>query len=73
MTIPDHLSSVEATTREYEIGDFGYLVELFTGIGVDMYFDGVISAEKIKEIDIATLLSLDEVTGIMKECLRQKQ
>lgn len=73
MTIPDHLSSVEATTREYEIGDFGYLVELFTGIGVDMYFDGVVSAEKIKEIDIATLLSLDEVTGIMKECLRQKQ
>lgn len=71
--MPEHLSSVEATTREYEIGDFGYLVELFTGIGVDMYFDGVVSAEKIKEIDIATLLSLDEVTGIMKECLRQKQ
>lgn len=73
MTMPEHISSVEATTREYEIGDFGYLVELFTGIGVDMYFDGVVSAEKIKEIDIATLLSLDEVTGIMKECLRQKQ
>ena len=24
MTLPEHLSSVEATTREYEIGDFGY-------------------------------------------------
>lgn len=24
MTLPDRLSSVEATTREYEIGDFGY-------------------------------------------------
>lgn len=24
MTLPEHLSSVEATTREYEIGDLGY-------------------------------------------------
>ena len=24
MTLPEHLSSSEATTREYEIGDFGY-------------------------------------------------
>lgn len=24
MTLPEHLSSEEATTREYEIGDFGY-------------------------------------------------
>lgn len=24
MTLPEHLSSLEATTREYEIGDFGY-------------------------------------------------
>ena len=24
MTLPKHLSSSEATTREYEIGDFGY-------------------------------------------------
>lgn len=24
MTLPEQLSSVEATTREYEIGDFGY-------------------------------------------------
>lgn len=24
MTLPEHLSSIEATTREYEIGDFGY-------------------------------------------------
>lgn len=24
MTLPDHLSASEATTREYEIGDFGY-------------------------------------------------
>lgn len=24
MTLPEHLSSSEATTREYEVGDFGY-------------------------------------------------
>ena len=24
MTLPEHLSSIEETTREYEIGDFGY-------------------------------------------------
>ena len=24
MTLPEHLSSVEATTKEYKIGDFGY-------------------------------------------------
>lgn len=24
MTLPEYLSSVEGTTREYEIGDFGY-------------------------------------------------
>lgn len=48
----------------------GKMTELFTGLGIDMYFDGAVSAEKIKEIDIATLLSLDEVTGIIKECLR---
>lgn len=66
--------------RRYFKDAFGYegsieesaakMTELFTGIGIDMYFDGVVSAENIQEIDIATLLSLDEITGIMKECLR---
>ncbi len=73
----------DADIRRYFKDVFGYegsitkstgkMVELFAGIGVDMYFNGAVSAEKIKEIDIATLLSLDEVTDIMKECLRQKQ
>lgn len=47
----------------------GKMVEFSTGIGIDMYFDGVVYAKKIKEIDIAMLLSQDEVTGIMKEYL----
>ena len=46
------------------------MVELFVELGVDMHFDGEISAEAIKDIDISTLLSVDEVTGMVKECLR---
>lgn len=43
---------------------------LFVELGVDMYFDGAVSVEAIKDIDISTLLSADEVTGMVKECLR---
>lgn len=46
------------------------MIRLFAELGVDMYFDGEVSAEAVKEIDISTLLSVDEVTGIVKECLR---
>lgn len=46
------------------------MIRLFAELGVDMYFDGEVSAEAVKEIDISTLLSADEVTGIVKECLR---
>ncbi|MDO4305379.1 MAG: iron-containing alcohol dehydrogenase [Eubacteriales bacterium] len=70
----------DSDIRRYFKDAFGYggnvkesadkMLELFSELGVDMYFDGEVSAEKVKEIDIATLLSLDEVTGIMKECLR---
>lgn len=43
---------------------------LFAELGVDMYFHGEVSTEAIKDIDISTMLSADEVTGIVKECLR---
>lgn len=46
------------------------MLRLFGELGVDMYFDGEVSEEKIKEIEIATLLSPKEVTGIVKDCLR---
>lgn len=46
------------------------IIALFSELGVDMYFDGEVSSKKIKEVDIATLISPDEVTRIMKECLR---
>lgn len=43
---------------------------LFAELGVDMYFDGEVSTEAVKDIDILTMLSVDEVAGIVKECLR---
>lgn len=46
------------------------MTELFAEFGIDMYFEGEASLEKIKEIDISTVFSPDEVTGMMKECLR---
>lgn len=46
------------------------MVGLFAGLGIDMYFGGKVSVETVKGINIATLLSVDEVTDIVKECLR---
>lgn len=70
----------EADIRRYFKDAFGYegsieesvdkMVGLFGSLGVDMYFDGEVSVESVKEIKIATLLSADEVTDIVKECLR---
>ena len=66
--------------RRYFKDAFGYegsieesadkMTGLFAELGVDMYFDGEVSAEAVKEIDISTLLSADEVIDIMKDCLR---
>lgn len=39
-------------------------------LGVNMYFDGEVSTEAVKEIAISTIISSDEVTGIIKDCLR---
>lgn len=70
----------DADIRQYFKDAFGYegsieesankMTELFTEFGIDMYFEGEASPEKIKEFDISTVLSLDEVTDMTKECLR---
>lgn len=70
----------DADIRQYFMNAFGYegsieessnkMIELFIDFGINMYFEGVASPEKIKEIDISTMFSLDEVTDVMKECLR---
>lgn len=38
MTLPEHLSSIETTTREYEIGDFGYWN---TGPDLAIFYDDI--------------------------------
>lgn len=69
-----------ADIRSYFRDAFGYegsieesadqMLRLFAQLGIDMYFDGKVSEDGIKKIEIATLLSPKEVTGIMKDCLR---
>lgn len=69
-----------ADIRRYFKDAFGYevsveesadkLTALFADLGVDMYFDGEVSTEAVKGIDISTILSANEVTGIVKDCLR---
>lgn len=70
----------DSDIRRYFKDAFGYeggvaesadkMVDLFGSLGVDMYFDGEVPVEAVKGINIATLLSADEVTHIVKECLR---
>lgn len=70
----------EDDIRAYFKDVFGYegdvaesadkMVKLFSEFGVDMYFDGEVSKSKIKEIDIETALSLDEITDMMSDCLQ---
>lgn len=69
----------ESDIRRYFKDAFGYegsveesadaMTKLFESLGVDMYFDGEVSAEAIKDIDISTSLSADEVTEIISDCL----
>ena len=70
----------EDDVRAYFKDVFGYegdvtgsvdkMIKLFSEFGVDMYFEGEVSTSKIKEIDIETALSLDEITGMILDCLR---
>ena len=46
------------------------MVNFFTALGVDVYFDGEISEQAIKKIDISTTLSSNEITDMMASCLR---
>lgn len=48
----------------------GKLVELFEELGVDMHFDGEASSEKVRDIDISTTLSVDEISDLLRNCLR---
>ncbi|MEE8885800.1 MAG: iron-containing alcohol dehydrogenase [Eubacteriales bacterium] len=47
------------------------LIQLFEDIGVDMYFDGELSEEKIENIDIKSSLTVEERQQIIHDCLRK--
>lgn len=69
----------EADIRRYFRDAFGYegsvpesadkMTELFESLGADMYFDGQVFADMVKEIDIETTLSMEELTDMVKECM----
>lgn len=70
----------DADIRRYFKDAFGYegsveesagkMTALFAELGVDMYFDGEAPPEKMKEIGISSMFSLEEITGIVADCLR---
>lgn len=69
----------EADIRRYFRDAFGYegsvpesadkMTGLFESLGADMYFDGEVSADMLKEIDIEMTLSMEELTDMVKECM----
>ena len=55
-------SSIEESSRK--------LLELFSGLGVEMYYDGRITREQVDGVPCDTELSGDEVFGIMNSLIR---
>ena len=45
------------------------MIELFEELGIDMNFDGKVFIKDIKEIDVSTLFSMDEILDIIQNCL----
>ena len=48
------------------------MIDLFTELGIDMYFDGDFTEDKISKIDIDSILSGNEIAGIIRDCLHAK-
>lgn len=46
------------------------MVALFTELGVDMYFDGTVDEEYIRQISVDSALSMDERIRMIKESMR---
>lgn len=49
------------------------LVKLFADKGVDMHFDGTVSKELIRTIDISTSLSPKDLTTMIQDCIRSEE
>lgn len=60
----DFDSSIEESSRK--------LIDLFSSLGVDMYYDGEITREQVDNIPCHTRLNGDEVFELMNALIRQK-
>lgn len=70
----------EEDIRAYFKDAFGYdgdladsaqkMVALFSGLGIDMYFDGAVSETAIEQIPMETVLKPEEVLSIIRDCIR---
>lgn len=70
----------ENDIRTYMKDAFGYegeiaesveqMVELFDGLGIDMYFDGELDEGRIGSVPADTILKPEEIVSIMKASMR---
>lgn len=70
----------EADIQKFIADAFGYdgdmdtsvdkLTALFTDLGVDMFFDGDVTAEQIGAVAVNSVLSTDEKAALIKACMR---
>lgn len=70
----------ENDIRTYMKDAFGYegevaesveqMVELFAGLGIDMYFDGEFVEERISSVPVDTILKPEEIVSIIKASMR---
>lgn len=44
--------------------------EVFESIGVDMCFDGEVTRDTIKSLNIDSSLSIDDITEMIRGCMR---
>lgn len=49
------------------------MIDLFTELGIDMYFDVDFDEDKISSIETGSMLSDKEIAGILRDCLRTKK
>lgn len=49
------------------------MIALFSELGVDMYFDGKLDEDRIRQISIDTKLSMEERISIIKESIRVEE
>lgn len=70
----------EEDIRAYFADAFGYqgeiaesaqkMIDLFSSLGVDMYFDGEVSEERVRQVPIESALKQNEILGVLVDSMR---